>query len=69
MTKKVINTSNKTVMFPKWEICFLPNEIKELDSDIVEELLVNQFMKEVVSKPVEQTVSTVSEKTKGRRRR
>jgi len=64
--KKIINQSNKKLVFPKFDLTIDSNEIKELDDNLVSELLGNANIKEVISKPAEK--SAVKE-VKGRRRK
>ena len=45
---KVINKNKNQIVFPKFDLSFLPNEIKEIPNDIAQRLLSNINIEEVV---------------------
>lgn len=64
--KKIINNSNRKLVFPKFDLVIEPGEIKEISDDIASDLLGNEAIKEVLSKTFEPKVEEV--KLKGRRK-
>ena len=45
---KVINKNKNQIVFPKFDLSFLPDEIKEIPNDIARRLLSNINIEEVV---------------------
>lgn len=47
--KKIINISHKRLVFPKFDLAFDIDEIKEIPNNVANELLCNSSVKEVMS--------------------
>ena len=52
--RKIINKSNKKLVFPKFDLAIDPGEIKEIADEFASELLDNEAIKEVLSKLAEE---------------
>ena len=64
--RKIINKSNKKLVFPKFDLAIDPGEIKEITDEFASELLGNEAIKEVLSKTFEPKVEEL--KNKGRKK-
>jgi hypothetical protein len=62
--KKIINSSNKKLVFPKYDLALDANEIKEVSNTLANDLLCNSCIREVFSEKqrVELVPNTKEEK-------
>ncbi|MFA5396249.1 MAG: hypothetical protein WC346_09605 [Methanogenium sp.] len=64
--KKIINKSNKKLVFPKFDLVIEPEEIKEVTNELATELLGNHSIKEILPKASTVKAEEETLKPKGR---
>lgn len=66
--KKIINTYNKKLVFPKYDFSIGSKEVKEVSNEQSKELLNNKWIKEAFSEKIKKTEDPLKkEKNKGRK--
>ena len=66
--RKIINKSNKKLVFPKFDLAIDPGEIKEITDEFASELLGNEAIEEVLSKYLGSKVEKETLEIKGRKK-
>jgi len=66
--RKIINKSNRKLVFPKFDLALEPEEIKEISDEDFKELIGNYAIKEVLPESLKSIDEKKTKKNKSRKK-